>query len=562
MAFKENIKRGQAFRVLKDKDPVTGINIYDRVSFKTLASDVYFDNGKSITSVFNYAEGFLAQGQTSITIQGANLTEKGLIDIYVPTEYMHMYPDVVRQYNGSIYLEFSSERNEEYVNRPGGVTIKVVCNDMSPAVERDEDEYPIYNPYHIVNCYDDGETAVSDIVLDKNVTYYLEKDFIVICYATVPAINSGTHKLRIESRTSYGYMNCPMVLWSDEAGTSIPYTQEIMIGDKLYFQFKRIGADAQVTACITRITKVPVDSGDEQDNPDGPDPNDPTWNDEPVEIDEPDGPTIPDEPIEYVYGWSNNESTDAQVLAMIEANDLGVIDLTEYWSVGQERTVTLSAMSASVSGLTDTHVSQTVTLVIVATKNDSGYPCNNYKIAFSVSGFSSNTIYTEPTFIIQQKNCLKEGGAMNASDTTNGSWNSCLRRSWCNSVYKNAFPSSLLPAIKPIYVQTIDGYRGHEIQESTGDYFFFPTEKEVFGTNTQTQQEEAELFVQWKYYSLSSSNRIKDINGVANEWNFWWLRSPSNYGYSAFCAVRNNGTMANQLASATTYDGIAPCFCI
>ena len=145
--------------------------------------------------------------------------------------------------------------------------------------------------------------------------------------------------------------------------------------------------------------------------------------------------------IEWNYGnpikivsWANG--TDEEIIAMIQAADAGEIDLTEYWDVGDVRNVSLSAMSAS--GVGESHVAQTVQMVLVAKDTgvqSSANPCYNYQYVTATSG------RTYPSFIVQQKNGLANGtsgefGYMNSSNTNSGSWNGCARRTWCNNVYK------------------------------------------------------------------------------------------------------------------------------
>ena len=62
-----------------------------------------------------------------------------------------------------------------------------------------------------------------------------------------------------------------------------------------------------------------------------------------------------------IVTWANG--TDAEIVAMVQAADNGVISLADYWSVNNERIVHLSAMSATNVG--ESHVAQDVTLVLM-----------------------------------------------------------------------------------------------------------------------------------------------------------------------------------------------------
>jgi hypothetical protein len=109
------------------------------------------------------------------------------------------------------------------------------------------------------------------------------------------------------------------------------------------------------------------------------------------------------EPPTRIVTWGGG--TDEQIQAMVQAADNGEIDLTDYWSVGDERQVTLSAMEAT--GVGESHVEQTVTLVLM---NVGGKELANA----TASG------RTTCSFIVGQKGCLAETGYMNSSGGNSG----------------------------------------------------------------------------------------------------------------------------------------------
>ena len=261
--------------------------------------------------------------------------------------------------------------------------------------------------------------------------------------------------------------------------------------------------------------------------------------------------------VEFIYQpdftWANG--TDAQIAEACQRAYDGYVDLSEYWAVGDTRSVSLSAMEAT--GVGESHVAQTVELVLVDANN------SNYEYVTSGTRTYAN-------FIIQQKNGLAnnttaERGYMNSSNTNVGSWNGCARRTWCNSIYKNAIPSSLVDVFKQVKVKTAETYNGSTIQTSQ-DYFFLPAAKEVFGgTATAAGSDtkysnltEFNALSQWKYYE-TSSNRIKYI-GSNNSADYWWERSPCCEGDTSFCYVNSNGTANKYNATGTRL--IAPACCI
>lgn len=237
------------------------------------------------------------------------------------------------------------------------------------------------------------------------------------------------------------------------------------------------------------------------------------------------GPTI--------VSWSTG--TDEEVAAMVAAADAGKINLSDYWSAGDTRTVHLSAMSAS-SGLGDTHAAQDVQFVLT----DPGhYTLANGKAC---------------SFVVLQKDCLKESGVMNSRNTNSGGWNSCPRRTWCNSVYRNAIPATLRPIFKQFTTYAANGTGSTSTASS--DYFALFSEKEVFGSTTYANSSAESKNSQLTWFK-TPSNRIKRVNGSAS---YWWERSPYSGNSKYFCAVTRSGTADYWDANYTI--GLAPFGCI
>ena len=236
------------------------------------------------------------------------------------------------------------------------------------------------------------------------------------------------------------------------------------------------------------------------------------------------GPTI--------VSWSTG--TDEEVAAMVAAADAGKINLSDYWKAGDTRTVHLSAMSAT--GVGEGHAAQDVQFVLT----DPGH----YTLA---SGKKCN-------FVVLQKDCLKNRGYMNSQDTNSGGWNSCARRTWCNSVYRNAVPSTLRGIFKQFTTYAANG--GGSSSVASSDYFALFSEKEVFGSTTYANSSAESANSQLTWFK-TSWNRIKRVNGSAR---YWWERSPRS-GYSnRFCAV-NGGGGAGGVSALNSY-GLAPFGCI
>ena len=236
-----------------------------------------------------------------------------------------------------------------------------------------------------------------------------------------------------------------------------------------------------------------------------------------------------------IPSWSTGSAED--IAETIEMSYKGRFNLSDYWYIGDSRTVTLSAIPAQ-SPLTETHPSQTVTMTLL-----------------NVGGKELvNPIHskTECLFIVGQLNCLQEVGAWHHAYSATIGWDTCDRRTWCNNAYYNAIPESLRVIFKEHKNITADRPNSHNIVISE-DYFSFPAEKEIWGTNTQASSTAEASLSQFKYYT-NVSNRIKKIgdNGTACTYG---LRSILYTTYiGRFETVRENGTQWSYIEpQQTTY---------
>ena len=233
-----------------------------------------------------------------------------------------------------------------------------------------------------------------------------------------------------------------------------------------------------------------------------------------------------------IVPWSTG--TDKQIAAMVAAADAGEIVLSDYWSAGDTRTVQLSAMAAEYVG--DSHDAQSVEFVLTDPGHytlANGQPCN---------------------FVVLQKNCLNESGKMNQTNTNKGGWESCPRRAWCNSVYRNAIPSSLRGIFKQFTTYAANGTGSSSVAST--DYFALFSEKEIFGSTDYANSSAESQNTQLDYYK-KSSNRIKRANSNMIR---WWERSPTGSSSTKFCCVSRTG--ASGAYTADSSSGIAPFGCI
>ena len=241
-----------------------------------------------------------------------------------------------------------------------------------------------------------------------------------------------------------------------------------------------------------------------------------------------------------IVTWAGG--TDEEIVKMVEAADQGLINLSDYWAVGDTRTVQLSAMSAT--GVSESHSAQEVDLVLM---HAGGYDLN----AAVASG------RTKCSFVVGLKDSLAEAGYMNSSTTNSGSWNGSARRTWCNNVFRNAIPSTLRAIFKQFKTVTAQTYNSSTNQTSV-DYFALPAEREIFDARNYCNQTEYNALFQFDYYK-TASNRVKKL-GKTGTASYWWERSPYYNDSVYFCRVYSNGSADSNVASYTY--GLAPFGCI
>ena len=249
--------------------------------------------------------------------------------------------------------------------------------------------------------------------------------------------------------------------------------------------------------------------------------------------------------------------TDKEIAKMIQAHYDNTINIADYWAVGDTRSVSLSAMSAT--GVGESHRAQTVQFVIGDFDHDD--------LENPINGHSKAAV------TILQKDCLMD--ASNASNPVNGSndtekgyihqsnsnihgWKNCARRTWCNNVYYNALPSTWQSMVKTVNKTSGRGDGHSSGTETTQDKIFLAAEIEIFGSTIDSMSGEG---TQYQYYKNAAANRYKMPKWSSSYIShIYWERSPRRGYTSYFCSVNYSGN-ANHNLAADAY-GVAPCLCI
>lgn len=250
--------------------------------------------------------------------------------------------------------------------------------------------------------------------------------------------------------------------------------------------------------------------------------------------------------------------TDAEIAKMIQAHYNDKINIADYWAVGDTRTVSLSAMSAT--GVGESHREQDVQFVIGDFDHDD--------LTTPINGHSKAAV------TLLQKDCLMdassasnpvngaddtERGYMNSTNTTSGGWKNCARRTWCNNVYFKALPTIWQSMIKTVNKKSGTGGGSSSGTEVTADKIFLASEIEIFGSRKWSVDGEG---TQYQYYKNATANKYKMPKWRSNYMTgVYWLRSHVISNPTRFCNVDDNdGITSSGPAEADRL--IAPCLCI
>lgn len=242
------------------------------------------------------------------------------------------------------------------------------------------------------------------------------------------------------------------------------------------------------------------------------------------------------EPLEIVT-WANG--TPAQLAAMLDAHYAGEIDIHDYWSVGDTRTIHLSAMEA---GDLEAHVEQDVQYVLA----DVG----GKTLTTSVGDI------TECAFAVVQKDALMDGtsdekGKLNLTSGNAGGWEACARRTWCNTTYRNAFPADIKPLFRQFKNITSAGSTNPSTAVTSDDYFALLSEMEFFGRVSYGNETVEANNHRFSLFSQSAYQH--KLNG-----DTFWTRTPRSTDVTWVFSMWN-GSMNDGADYAT---GIAPFGCI
>lgn len=197
-----------------------------------------------------------------------------------------------------------------------------------------------------------------------------------------------------------------------------------------------------------------------------------------------------------VVPWATG--TDKEIADMVAAADEGLIDLHDYWAVGDTRTINLSAISDYYFSLT----AQTAELVLMDTV---------------CKGFTVVDTGKAPSFMIGFKDCLSDKQYW-STNTSGYYWNVSGIRNWYNTSFINAFPTELQPIFKKFSWQLHPTSSSSTLITSE-DYFANPHYLCQINSkyNSMIPSSEYDMYSLWEY-QITETNRYKSTPYSNSNW--------------------------------------------
>ena len=250
------------------------------------------------------------------------------------------------------------------------------------------------------------------------------------------------------------------------------------------------------------------------------------------------------------------DGTDTEIENMIEAHYAGKINISDYWAVGDKRTIHHNAMDAT--GVSESHRANDYAYVIIGIEHDDLVTAINGKTKAAITIQTERMLYLDTT---TEYNSSYDGshecGCINSSSTNSGGWEDCERRTWCNNVYKKCLPTYIQNMMKQVKKLTSVGNRSSTIKISN-DYAFLLSEIEIFGSTTYSYAGEGN---QYQYFKNATANRYKKPRSSSDHVSgYYWGRSPYSSSSNKFCHVNVSGN--SYYGGVSNTYGIVPCLCI
>lgn len=261
---------------------------------------------------------------------------------------------------------------------------------------------------------------------------------------------------------------------------------------------------------------------------------------------------------DYLKIVSWGKGTINEISDMLDAHYNNMIDIADYWSIGDSRTINVNQIPSGTTN--ESQPIQNVNFVIIGINHDN--------LANAINGIKKAAI------TVQAESGLNNLGRMSSSysDISASLWSTSPRRSWCNNNFRSALPDGVSGLIKPVTkltnrgcANTISNYENYRVQETTTESIFLLSDYEVFAPSETYCSKAAWLCGEFNpdgtqyEYMKTLSNRIK----TAKNSSVYWVTRSATYDGNAHCYfVGVNPSGENCGTLATENFGILPAFCL
>lgn len=243
-----------------------------------------------------------------------------------------------------------------------------------------------------------------------------------------------------------------------------------------------------------------------------------------------------------IVTWAGG--TDEEVAAMLEAHYAGEINISDFWAVGDERTISLSAMGAT--GVEESHEVQSHKFVIIGLEYD--------ELVTPINGI------TRAAITVQMKDVLNNAGYLHVENLSHCGWVNCSRRTWCNSIFLNAIPNLIRSLVKEVNKLNSKGQSPSGLEydpaATTKDKCFL-----LSAAETRGYEYEGYLYTanreKYEYYNTTSNMVKRNTGGTGLT---WWLRTPVKNSGNRFRYITGEGICSGNNANYDYY--ISPAFCL
>lgn len=247
-----------------------------------------------------------------------------------------------------------------------------------------------------------------------------------------------------------------------------------------------------------------------------------------------------------IVSWKNG--TVEEISAMLNAHYAGLINIADYWEIGNNRQVMMQSISAA--GPTgEGHDAQLVGLTIIGMNHD------NLKNPIGTR--------TKAAITVQTFSSLNRVGSINSNDTggDNALWSKSPRRTWCNNNFIEALPiANLIKPVIKLSNRHATGNSSYRQQEKTEDYAFLLSQWEIWGKQVLDSSFGILPAEGTQYdYMKKLSNRKKYCG---DDYSSWWSRTSYVFNSNKVFFLHADKDGGYAWSSSITGLGIAPAFCL